>query len=389
MPTQPNTDFLDMFAFDPKTDMDKLPEGFAEHVVESVQNGAKNAAEVLGFSDEQLNTLDQLAHGYYVARVYGHAARICGFVLEMSPRRPYTWRLLGAVCQALKQYQVATTCYGLASGYDPNDVVSRVYCGECLCLQGNKEDGLKALKFVVDKWGKGKAFAPHITRAKAIIAADGGVPPTVVLRRKGLDIAEEARKKLEAAIDPALRQTVADSAAIDYGPVEYDENREMTFDDMRKNPQLMRDIQHLKQAVMGGRLTLAQVGGFTDNEMDGAYAVACKYAETGDTLHAIQIAGYLVFLNPRDARFYQLLGICLQRMQMWDGADYFYSMATSLDRADPMNVIYRGEARIMAGHVDDGVDMLQQGLALAKNEPGGNKDLINRANVLIRQFATD
>ena len=46
--------------------------------------------------------------------------------------------------------------------------------------------------------------------------------------------------------------------------------------------------KELKELINDGRLTWAQVGGFTKNEMDGAYACAAKYAEMGQVMEALQ-----------------------------------------------------------------------------------------------------
>ena len=150
---------------------------------------------------------------------------------------------------------------------------------------------------------------------------------------------------------------------------------------------LMENIRELTQAVKEGRLTLAEVGGFSQKELDGAYACACKYAELGQVAQAVQIAGYLIFLNPHDARCYQLVGICMQRLGQYEGADHFYRMAATLDADNAMTAVYRGEAKIMAGQVDEGVGIVKAGLDLAEKEPTQNRELIHRAHALIQQFS--
>ena len=46
-------------------------------------------------------------------------------------------------------------------------------------------------------------------------------------------------------------------------------------------PKLFAAIQEMKKAISEDRLTYKEIGGFTDNELEGAYACACKYAEIG------------------------------------------------------------------------------------------------------------
>jgi len=141
----------------------------------------------------------------------------------------------------------------------------------------------------------------------------------------------------------------------------------------------------LGKAVDDGRLTYAQIGGFTETELQGAYACACKYAEMGQVLQAIQIAGYLMFLDPYNAGYYQLVGICLHRMKQYENADHYYKMALTLDKENPMTLVYQGEAKLMLGRADEGIQLIKQGVNGAKGKPEW-KELAERGNVLIRQF---
>ena len=58
------------------------------------------------------------------------------------------------------------------------DLVSAVFTGECLCMLGEQAEGIRVLEAVVAKGSENPAYLPYLTRARAIIAAEGGKPPS-------------------------------------------------------------------------------------------------------------------------------------------------------------------------------------------------------------------
>ena len=154
-----------------------------------------------------------------------------------------------------------------------------------------------------------------------------------------------------------------------------------------RNPKLRQGFADVKEALREGRLTYADVGGFTDFELDGTYAVACNYANIGQGLQAIQICGYLMLIDPYKGRYYQLVGICLQRMKQYDLADHYYRIALSLDSDDPMTLIYQGEVKIMQGKIDEGVGIISKGVELAASNSELH-DVKSRGEILIQQFGS-
>ena len=51
-----------------------------------------------------------------------------------------------------------------------------------------------------------------------------------------------------------------------------------------------------------------------------------------------------------------------------------------------MSLVYRGESKIMAGHVDEGLKIVQEGVEAA-NGQSEMVDLVDRGKVLLKQFA--
>lgn len=358
----------------------KIPERTLEDILEAIRDGAKNPADAFGFTDGALMGMENIGLAYYKAQKYSYAAVIFGFVLQMNVNRATAWRGLGACAHALKEYVRAGYCYRVAMDLDPSDVPSKVFLGECLCQAGATEEGVALLKETIDGGTPRMDYRPYIARARAIVAANGGRPATIVLMQEGKRIAEEAT---QALVD--LPQEAWSGAA---GAVDFEgEGGEITWEQMKRNPKLRDAIQELSKAVAEGRLTYAQVGGFTEDEMDGAYAIACRYCDMGEVLKSIQITGYLIFLDPQDARYYQLVGICLQRLKQYEAADFYYRMALILEPHDPMSLVYRGECKILAGAVDAGLEVVREGLDIAK-KMSDQASLVDRAQVLIKQFGT-
>ena len=164
-----------------------------------------------------------------------------------------------------------------------------------------------------------------------------------------------------------------------------DDDREIQLDDFMLNPQLREGVASVKEALREGQLTYADVGGFTDIELDGAYASAVNLLAAGKSVDAIQTCGYLMMIDPYKGRYYQLVGIALQRMKQYQFAEYYYRVGISLDKEDPMSHVYLGECKIMQGQTDDGLELVRKGLEFAGEDPE-HGDVVSRGKVLLKQF---
>lgn len=355
-----------------KSLVDQIPEQDLEDILAAIRDGATEPGDALGFGAAELNTLERMALAYYRAGYFPQAAVIFGFCLRMNKQRGSAWRGLGACAQALKRFVIAGACYEQALEVDPDDVPSRVFLAECQCQTGRATEALPTLKDVIAKGTTDPNYLPYVTRARALLAADGGIPASIVLRRQGQALVEESGAMLEKFLGGDELGAGGDG--------------ELRWEQIKQNTELREVISDLSKAVAEGRLTYAQVGGFTDDELDGAYAVSCQYCNMGEPLKAMQIVGYLIFLDPYKARYYQLAAICMQRLKHYESADEYYGFSLQLDKDDPMSWVYRGEARIMSGAIDAGVELVKKGLSLAGNKPEF-KDLCDRGKVLVKQFA--
>lgn len=366
-------------ALENKPDLDilaEIPDQDFEDIINAIREGAENPGQALGFPDEALDTVERVARAYYRTHQFGQAAVIYGFVLQMNMKRATGWRGLGACAMASREFGYAGQCFKEAIRLDPEDVPSKVFLGESMCQVGAKEIGVELLKDVIARGTSRAEYKPYLTRARAIVGHGGGIPNTLLLRKHGEALVREATEQMSAE----------EAAAVGYDPSDAD--RDIEFSDIQKNPKLLAAIRDLAKLVDEEKLTYAQIGGFTDNELDGAYAVAVKYCEMGEVTKSIQISGYLIFLDPHKARYYQLVGICLQRMKQYEGADFYYRMANIFEPGDPMTLVYRGECKIMGGRVDEGLGYVREGLEAARKDPTA-QPMADRAKVLLKQFAGD
>ncbi len=359
--------------------MDTIPEAIAtlierlpDDTLESFLEASKAdecLGDVLGLGIGQRATIEGYALGLYRGSKFGDAARLYGLLIQLEPRRSTAWRGLAACAQAQKDYAASITAYTRAAELAPADAIARAMLGECQCLAGQKDQGLSTLKaLVADEANLMPQDEPYLIRAKALVAAGGDEPARVVIHKSGKDI-------------------VATAAFKEHGPVEESPDRDVTLEDIRSHPELNILFTEVEDAFSKGLLTLSEVGGFTDDELQGTYAAACQQASAGNLADALRTCGYLMLVNPYWAKPFQLAGICLQRMELTEQCEVYYRLALALEPDDPMTLIYFGEVLIYLGRRDDGLQMVDKALNLLKEREDPEK-LGDRAAALKKQFGS-
>lgn len=358
--------------------MDTIPEAIAtlieslpDDTLDSFLEASRNdecLGDVLGLGISQRATIEGYALGLYRGTKYGDAARLYGLLIQLEPKRATAWRGLAACAQAQKDYETAVRAYARAVDLAPQDAISRSMLGECQCLSGEREAGLSTLqRLVADADSCLPHDEPYLIRARALVAAGGEAPMRITVEKDGRDI-------------------VAKAAMDEHGPVEEVPDRDISLDDIRSHPELNTLFKEVEDAFSKGLLTLSEVGGFTDDELDGTYAAACQQAASGQFSEALRTCGYLMLVNPYRAKPYQLAGVCLQRMELLEQCEVYYRLALALEPDDPRTQVYLGEVLIYLGRRDDGLEMLDNASNLLKdNEDPEN--LLQRISALNQQFA--
>lgn len=157
---------------------------------------------------------------------------------------------------------------------------------------------------------------------------------------------------------------------------------------LAEDPQLKETFNKVTQAVAAGTVTLAEVGGFTQDELDSAYAAASTLVNVGKLAEALQVAGYLILLEPWKARYYALAGICFQRRRQHDMALQYFDVAVAID-ADPVTQIRKGETLLMLGEREQAAACLRAGIEAAPANDPAVEPHIERAEQLLATYGGD
>lgn len=359
-----------MADLDPSLDLSflaRLPDQDVEQLIASVKEGATKPGDFFGFDEPALNSVEQVALAFYRGSKFHESSLIFAFMLRMNPERVSAWRGLGACAQALKRVEAAVGCYQMALARDPDDIVSLVFLGEAMCQVGEREAGLTALKAAVERGAKKPDLKAYVLRARAVITAGGGMPSRVILSGKGHDLVAKADALLGGDIDETER------------------DQPLTIAHMKRNPKLAASIKDLERLLKQGKISLAEVGGFSQKELDGAYVAAVKLFEAKQVPQAMQLVGFLMLVSPYEARYYQLSGICLQQLKQYIEAGNYFRYAMALEPDDPRTLIYAGECEVLAGNIDDGLKLVRSGVKKGEGKREAD-DAVKRGQALLKRF---
>jgi tetratricopeptide (TPR) repeat protein len=150
-------------------------------------------------------------------------------------------------------------------------------------------------------------------------------------------------------------------------------------------PALRERFLAVHQAVMKGDLTLAEVGGFTADELDSAFAGVVKLLNIGKVREALQISGYLILLSPWEARFYGLTAHCLHRHGKPQQAVHYYNIALALGE-DGVMLASRGELHLQLGNRAQAQHDLGRALELLSPHHLATKPHLARAQKLYSMY---
>ena len=163
------------------------------------------------------------------------------------------------------------------------------------------------------------------------------------------------------------------------------EQRDVAFQLALKDPVFAANFDKIKAFYRDGQLTLADIGGFSQTELNGAYVCACQSVDRDQCLEALQVLGALILVNPRDHRYYQLAAIGLQRLDRCDLADAFYTMALAYEPEDAISLMYAGETKIQMGDITAGIEHLRRGIAYGAANPL-LKEYVHRARLIVDAY---
>lgn len=113
------------------------------------------------------------------------------------------------------------------------------------------------------------------------------------------------------------------------------------LDDMTKEEGVSEGMRELKKTYLtqsSGKLNLADLAGFSDDELNACYAMACQKISVGDLDEATKLFVLLCVLAHDRAKHWRGLGLTFHRRKIYESANIMYNLAL---RRDPDDIISR------------------------------------------------
>ena len=141
---------------------------------------------------------------------------------------------------------------------------------------------------------------------------------------------------------------------------------------MPQNPEIEQTAAHYLQFMihgfMNGLITLQELEGISDEEMETIYALGYNFFTYGKYDAAKDIFSGLTAYAPYTAHFWRALGAVNQQLRDYSEAIASYDMAIANDEQDVVSYVYRGESHILAGNPDAGLRDLESVLQMGAGQ---------------------
>ena len=124
-----------------KIDTKKISEG----VKALIERGA-TLKQLKGVTNAELEAVYSLAFGYYRTGKFDEALKLFQFLVLFDHLNQKFWMGLGAVQQALKDYQSAVTSYGYCSFLKLDNPKPQLHAAECFLAMGDKRNAASSLE---------------------------------------------------------------------------------------------------------------------------------------------------------------------------------------------------------------------------------------------------
>ena len=120
---------------------------------------------------------------------------------------------------------------------------------------------------------------------------------------------------------------------------------------------------------MNGLITLQELEGISDEEMEMIYALGFNFFTYGKYDAAKDIFTGLTAYAPYTAHYWRALGAVNQQLKDYQEAIAAYDMAIANDEFDVVSYVYRGESQLLARNRDAGLHDLQIVIQLGQMLP--------------------
>jgi type III secretion system low calcium response chaperone LcrH/SycD len=128
-------------------------------------------------------------------------------------------------------------------------------------------------------------------------------------------------------------------------------------------------LEFMIHGFMNGLITLQELEGISDEEMETIYALGYNFFTYGKYDAAKDIFTGLTAYAPYTAHYWRALGAVNQQMKDYAEAIAAYDMAIANDESDVVSYVYRGESQILSGNVEAGLGDLDRVLQIGGDYP--------------------
>ena len=124
-----------------KIDTAKVAEG-----VRALIDKGSTLKQLKGVSNSELEAVYSLAFGYYRTGKYDEASKLFQFLVLFDHLNAKFWFGIGAVQQAMKDYQGAVASYGYCSFLNLENPKPQLHAAECFLALGDKRNAASSLE---------------------------------------------------------------------------------------------------------------------------------------------------------------------------------------------------------------------------------------------------
>lgn len=114
-------------------------------------------------------------------------------------------------------------------------------------------------------------------------------------------------------------------------------------------------LEFMIHGFMNGLITLQELEGINDEEMETIYALGYNFFTYGKYDAAKDIFTGLTAYAPYTAHYWRALGAVNQQLKDYGEAIAAYDMAIANDENDVVSYVYRGESNILSGRTEVGL----------------------------------
>ena len=140
--------------------------------------------------------------------------------------------------------------------------------------------------------------------------------------------------------------------------------------------------------MINGDVTLRDVQGLTDDQLEAVYATAYNHFKVGRLEKADQLMNFLCLFEPRTAKYWTGLGAVRMSQKNYDGASHAYGTAANIDIDAPRPPFRLAEALMAKGEKA----AAREALDLAIENAGDKEDfkeIRERAQALLALLSED